>query len=154
MFSLQTIAIIAIGFVALLTLTLHLILDFRLRKLFKTGKTENIDEVLIAYRKAIEDIYEISDEFKKSLENHESRIRQKVNTPKTLRFNALNDIAGSQSFTTKMIDEEGNGVIISTLHAREKTSIFAKPVNIWSTEQELSKEEQELLDGKNKKQTK
>jgi hypothetical protein len=120
-------------------------LSHRLKKLFSRGKAENIDEVLVAYKAAIEDIYENIDEMKKALENHEGRIRKTVTTPKTVRFNAWNDVSGNQSFATRLTDEEGNGVLISTLYAREKTSIFAKPVQNGTTEQELTDEEKQIL---------
>lgn len=141
----EVIAIIAIGLISVLTLTLHLILYFRLKKLFKAGVAQNIDDILIAYRVAIEDLYENLDKTNVTLDNHENRIKKSVITPKTIRFNAWGDVSGNQSFTTRMTDEEGNGVIVSTLYAREKTSIFAKPVSNWSAEQELSDEEKELL---------
>lgn len=141
----EIIAIIAIGIVSVFTLSLHLILYFRLKKLFKSGKAQNIDDILVAYRVAIEDIYESLDKTQEVLENHENRIKKTVKTPKTIKFNAWGDMSGAQSFTTRITDEEGNGVIMSTLYAREKTSIFAKPINNWSTEQELSDEEKELL---------
>lgn len=141
----EIIAIIAIGIVSVLTLALHLLLYTRVKKLFRGGKAQNIDDILVAYRVAIEDIYESLDQTKNIIDNHENRIKKAVTTPKTIKFNAWGDMSGAQSFTTKITDEEGNGVIMSTLYAREKTSIFAKPINNWSAEQELSDEEKELL---------
>lgn len=141
----ELIAIVAIGLISVLTLVLHLVLYFRLKKLFTSGKSQNIDDILIAYRVAIEDLYENLDKTNDTLSNHEDRIRRSVKTPKTIKFNAWGDVSGSQSFTTRIANEEGSGVIISTLYAREKTSVFAKPINKWSAEQELSDEEKELL---------
>ncbi|MBP6912343.1 MAG: DUF4446 family protein [Candidatus Pacebacteria bacterium] len=141
----EIIAIVAIGIVSVFTLVLHLVLYTRLKKLLKGGKAQNIDDILVAYRVAIEDIYESLDKTKETIDNHENRIKKSVKTPKTIRFNAWGDMSGAQSFTTKITDEEGNGVIMSTLYAREKTSIFAKPITNWSAEQELSDEEKELL---------
>lgn len=145
MFNAQLMAIIGIGALCVLTLVLHITLYFKLKKLFSRGKSESIDEVLVAYKGAIEDIYENVDEMKKTLENHESRIRRKITTPKTIRFNAWGDVSGTQSFSTRLTDEEGSGVVVSTLYAREKTSVFAKPVSAWSTEQELTDEEKQIL---------
>lgn len=145
MFNAQLLAILAIALLCIVTLILHLVLNNRLKKLFSRGKAESIEDILIAYKGAIEDIYENIDEIKKILENHESRIKQKVTSPKTVRFNAWGDMSGAQSFATRMTDEDGNGVVISTLHARERTSVFAKPVKNWSTEQELTDEEKKIL---------
>lgn len=145
MFNAQLLAIFAIALLSIVTFILHLVLNNRLKKLFSRGKAESIEDILVAYKGAIEDIYENIDEIKKVLENHEVRIKQKVTSPKTVRFNAWGDMSGAQSFATRMTDEDGNGVVISTLHARERTSVFAKPVKSWSTEQELTDEEKNIL---------
>lgn len=145
MFNAQLLAILAIGVLTVITFILHLVLNNRLKKLFSRGKAESIEDILIAYKGAIEDLYENIDEIKKALENHENRLKQKVTSPKTIRFNAWGDMSGAQSFATRITDEEGNGVLVSTLHARERTSVFAKPVKNWSTEQELTDEEKKIL---------
>jgi hypothetical protein len=43
------------------------------------------------------------------------------------------------------LNDEGDGVIISSLYARDRMSIFAKPIKGGKSEFELSTEEQEVL---------
>lgn len=45
-----------------------------------------------------------------------------------VRFNPFGDTGGDQSFAMALLDEENNGVVISSLHGRAGTRIYGKPV--------------------------
>lgn len=62
------------------------------------------------------------------------------------RFNPFSDTGGDQSFCLCMLDENLDGFVISSLHSRENTRIYAKKIlSGKSAEQTLSKEEQEVI---------
>lgn len=64
----------------------------------------------------------------------------------TIRFNPYgSDGSGKQSFATALVDEHGDGVVISSLYVREQCRIFAKPIKGLSSPYELSREEQQAL---------
>lgn len=62
-----------------------------------------------------------------------------------VRYDAFQNITGEQSFSLALIDERGNGVVISALHARSDTRIYAKQLEAWRSEHSLSAEEQQAL---------
>lgn len=62
-----------------------------------------------------------------------------------LRFNPYEDTGGDQSFTIALLNKKGSGVVMTSLHARSGTRIFAKPVTLGKGKYELSKEEEEVL---------
>lgn len=62
-----------------------------------------------------------------------------------LRFNPFRDTGGDQSFALALADEGGNGVIISSLHSREVTRVYAKPLVGWQTNYPLTDEEQQAI---------
>lgn len=45
-----------------------------------------------------------------------------------LRFNPFPETGSDLSFALALLDERNNGFVISSLHSREKTRIYAKPV--------------------------
>lgn len=45
-----------------------------------------------------------------------------------IRYNPFSDTGGNQSFVLALLDGEGTGIIITSLHSREATRVFAKPV--------------------------
>ncbi len=63
-----------------------------------------------------------------------------------LRFNPYDDTGGDQSFTLAMLNADGDGLVLTSLHARSGTRIFAKPVVKGNAgKHELSKEEKEVI---------
>ena len=44
-----------------------------------------------------------------------------------------------------LLNDEGNGVVISSLYSRDRTSLFAKPIKAGQSEFELTKEEKNVL---------
>lgn len=63
-----------------------------------------------------------------------------------LRYNPYNDTGGDQSFTICLLDNQGFGVVITSLHARSGTRIYAKPVEAGKAGKfQFSKEEAEVI---------
>lgn len=54
-------------------------------------------------------------------------------------------MGSKQSFATALLNEHGDGVVISTLYSRERTSVFAKPIKKFDSEYELTPEETQAL---------
>ncbi len=63
----------------------------------------------------------------------------------TVRYNAFADVGGKQSFATALVSEDGSGVVISSLYARERMNVYAKPLIDFGSEYELSAEEARAL---------
>jgi hypothetical protein len=62
-----------------------------------------------------------------------------------VRYNAFDDTGGNQSFALAMTDGDGNGFVLSSLHARAGTRVYAKAVTGGRAETHLSDEESAAL---------
>lgn len=63
-----------------------------------------------------------------------------------VRFNPFSDTGGNQSFSLVLLDGHHNGIVISSLHGRDETRLFVKPVrNGKAGGHELSTEEQRAI---------
>lgn len=62
-----------------------------------------------------------------------------------VRYQAFPNVGGDQSFSLALVDAQGNGAMLSGLHAREMTRVYVKPLIQWRTSYGLSAEEQEAL---------
>lgn len=63
-----------------------------------------------------------------------------------VRFNPFSDTGGNQSFTLALLDGQDNGFVLSTLHSRDQTRIYAKPVKEGKARGfDFSKEEKEAI---------
>ena len=63
-----------------------------------------------------------------------------------VRFNPFEDTGSNQSFALALLDADDDGVVISSLHARGGTRIYAKAVAAGRPEATLSEEEAQALD--------
>lgn len=62
-----------------------------------------------------------------------------------LRFNPFDDVGGDQSFALSLVDGYGNGVVMSSLHMRDLTRVYAKPLKNWEAEHHLTDEEKQAI---------
>jgi hypothetical protein len=62
-----------------------------------------------------------------------------------VRFNPFRDTGGDQSFAIALADGQGNGVILSSLHARDMTRVYAKPLEKWQSSYTLTDEEKQAI---------
>ncbi len=62
-----------------------------------------------------------------------------------VRYNPFEDTGGNQSFALALLDEHGDGFVMSSLHARNQTRVYAKGVRAGQPDSAMSGEEQEAL---------
>lgn len=62
------------------------------------------------------------------------------------RFNPFEDMGGDQSFILCLLDQNNSGVIITSLHNRDITRVYAKPIKSGEGENfTLSKDEKSAI---------
>ena len=62
-----------------------------------------------------------------------------------VRFNPFRDTGGDQSFAIAVLDDRRDGIVLSSLHGRAYTRIFAKPVENGASRHNLSDEETQAI---------
>ena len=122
-----------------------LFLEIRLRRFFKGEDGKNLEKVLTALIRSLQNLEKGAKISENHLENIEQRLQKCVQNPKVVRFNPFSDVGGAQSFTIALLDEKKNGLVISSLYGREINRIYAKPVLKGDSEYQLSKEEKEAV---------
>lgn len=58
-----------------------------------------------------------------------------------VRFNPFADTGGDQSFCLAVLDYQGNGWVISSIHARTGSRVYAKQITLGQSSHNLSDEE-------------
>lgn len=133
--------------IVLILLVWVLRLELRLNR-FRVGKgAKTIDESLSNISHALSVCNDFRNEAEKWLKELDRRVCGSVRGVSTMRFNPFKGTGsgGNQSFATALLNERGDGVVISSLYSRDHMSVFAKPVKQFSSEYELSDEEKEAL---------
>jgi hypothetical protein len=136
-------------FLALISLIFAILIHVRLKKtqrnletLFAGKKAVDLETVLLnhsneitAIDKEIQELFEISNK----IHNLSQRSIHKVGI---IRFNPFKDIGGDQSFAIALLDGKDSGITISSLHTREGTRIYSKPVTKGESEKYTLTEEE------------
>jgi hypothetical protein len=105
--------------------SLEAVLDAHLDKVFEVGR--ELDE--LAARSVV-------------LEAGARKMIQRVGL---VRYNPFEETGGNQSFALAMLDARGDGIVVSSLHARAGTRVYAKAVTNGRAEAALSDEESEAV---------
>jgi len=117
----------------------------RLKKFFMGKKTKDLEDVVLELKETIEKLSKANDGLSKEVTVIQAKLKKSVRGLETIRFNPFPDQGGNQSFAISMMNEEGDGLVLSSLYSRERMSVFAKPVKAGKSEYELTEEEAEAL---------
>jgi len=63
-----------------------------------------------------------------------------------VRYDAFGDRGGHLSWSLALLDDGGDGAVLTSIHGRSDARAYAKNITGWSCEQQLSPEEQEAID--------
>jgi hypothetical protein len=62
-----------------------------------------------------------------------------------VRYDAFSDMGGRLSWSLALLDESGDGVVLTSIHGRSEARTYAKNIAGWSCDQQLSPEEAEAV---------
>ena len=121
------------------------ITEKRLKRFFLGKKAKDLEDTITILEQEISKINKAKDNIEKEISIMNSKLRKSIRGLETIRFNPFPDQGSNQSFAIGMLNEEGDGLVISSLYSRERMSVFAKPIKSGKSEYELSSEEKEAL---------
>jgi hypothetical protein len=117
----------------------------RLRRILSDNGTAGLDEILDGQAKRIEQLLTRVDGLNALEQELEASSRLALQKVGIVRFNPFQDSGGDQSFAIALLDQGGTGIVISSLHGRAETRIFAKQVVNGRSTHSLSDEEQQAI---------
>lgn len=116
----------------------------RLRRLLTEGEGGGLDAIA-AELERVDRLGERVDALNALQRELERTGQQAIQRVGVVRFNPFTDSGGDQSFAIALLDALGNGVVLSSLHGRADTRIFAKQVRSGRSKHQLSAEEEEAI---------
>jgi hypothetical protein len=114
-------------------------------QLNKEAKNISVEEILKELRKEQDkhtQYIKILEDTVNTQDNASETFFQKIGFR---RYNPFHETGGDQSFILVLLDRNNNGVVLSSLHQRDLTRVYAKLVTGGESEHKLSKEEKEVL---------
>ena len=145
--NIEQIIILVLILLIVVLATLVIRLEYKMKHFLVSKSARTIDDSLDDINERTKEIERFRTELEIYLNTVEIRLRKSVQAVHTLRFNPFKGTGGggNQSFATAFVNEEGNGVVISSMYSREHVSVFSKPIKKFIPEFELSEEESTVL---------
>jgi len=150
------IAALAAGGVAILALLLALVLFAKLRRV-RSAQTavlgtsgerdlvthaEGLEIAFVELRELVESTFS---QVQQRLEADENRIARGISRTAVIRYDAYGEMSGRQSSSMALLDEQGTGVVLSSILHRDQARLYVKGVRDGTPELELSPEEDEAV---------
>ena len=143
--------LIVAGFLVLLLVAV-LIQSIRLgrtrrayRKLLAGEEGGSLQEILDQHIGSVREASGRMDDMNTMLEYLEQRTRGSLQHIGLVRFNPFEDTGSDQSFAIALLDDRKDGIVLSSLHGRANTRVFAKPVENGASRHALSTEESQAI---------
>lgn len=144
----QTYLMWAAGAIALISLATNVVLNLRLNRLDRVRKEffagdlgKDLEQVLVDQNRSITKLASDLDNLR--MQATDLFILNKNNLQKIgfIRYNPFDDAGGNISFALALLNAHDDGVVISSLHGREGTRMYAKSVKAGKSESKLTEEE-------------
>ena len=108
---------------------------------FSQGRKEDVVTLLDAH---IAEVEALRDEV--AMMNQENRqlrtlISKTLSRVGVVRYDAFDDMGGRLSFSAALLDEHGDGIVVTAMNGRQQTRTYAKPVRKGGSSHHLSREE-------------
>ena len=148
------VAIIAIGAaaVALIGLVLAAVLAVRIRRMRRQYVVlqagDDDQSFLDAVSRQNDEVVQLRSEvasLSTSVDSLRVDLADAIRHVAVVRYDAFNDMGGRMSFSAALLDDAGDGVVISSINGRTETRTYAKGVKGGSSEADLSPEEVQVI---------
>ncbi|MCO5386231.1 MAG: DUF4446 family protein [Desulfosporosinus sp.] len=145
-------AVSVLAFLLLIVFILSIVLYRRMKRFegsyisvqtFMNG--QQMDALLNEYVHKVTEIEQDVNRCNERLTPIELKLRASIDRAELLRFRAFEDVGSDLSFAVAFLNQDCNGLVISSIYSREEARIYAKPINGGQSVYSLSDEEKEVI---------
>lgn len=120
-------------------------LSARLAALTRGSDARSLEAILEAHLTRVHEVVRDLDAVEARTALLERDLKLAFSRVGLVRFNPFEDTGGNQSFALALLDAHLDGFVVSSLHARNMTRVYAKAVAGGKSEASLSDEEAQAL---------
>lgn len=111
----------------------------------KGANAKQVEDLLKKYSKDVDKSLSQIDELAGFVAKLHKTQKLALSKVALLRFNPFGDTGGDQSFCLAILDHTNSGFVISAVHARSGTRVYAKDIYNGESKHHMSKEEMKAL---------
>lgn len=110
---------------------------------FLSGET--LDDLLKEYLTKSQGLEEHLNDARIRLSQVEEKLKSAVDKAALVRFNAFDNMGSDLSFSMALVNQEGSGLVLSSLNSREESRVYAKPLRQGESQYSLINEERQAI---------
>jgi hypothetical protein len=148
----EILAVLVVAFLVLLLAVWVGFLEYRYQalansfRLLMTGRGgADLEATLIDYVARMDRVEQVAKTMEDRSLQLETRQPYHLQHVGVIRFNPFQDKGGDQSFVVAILDDHADGVVLSGLHSRMDSRVYAKPVVSGQSNYTLTGEEKEAI---------
>ena len=137
---------------AVLALLLAVVATLRLRKMRRTytvlqgdGGSDSFVEIVARKSAQVDDLREDVTQVHQRLDAVQASLADAISHIAVVRYDAFSDMGGRMSFSVAMLDDIGDGLVLTSINGRTETRTYAKGVKAGASEASLSPEEEQVV---------
>jgi hypothetical protein len=140
---------LGVGVVALAIATSVLVMLRRIRRdltlLAADDGAPSFVEAVARKTEQVQDLRAEVDDLSALLARTRTELADAIRHVSVVRYDAFGDMGGRLSFSAAMLDDGGDGLVLTAIHGRAETRSYIKGVKGGTTEASLSPEEQQAV---------
>jgi hypothetical protein len=120
-------------------------LDQIRKEFLSSGQGTNLEEVLVSQNRFLNQLRTDHDELAGRVRDLLALNQSNYQKIGFVRYNPFDDAGGNISFVLSLLNGHDDGVVISSLHGRDGTRVYAKSVRSGKSESQLTEEEEQAI---------
>lgn len=144
--------IIGLFVITLILIILYIRTQMKVKKLYRTydrfmrGKDmESMEETVWSQFDRIEKLEESDQKMQREISRIFENMKNVYQKTGMVKYDAFREMSGKLSYALALLDQENNGVMISSMYSREGCYSYIKEINHGESHINLSEEEKEAL---------
>ena len=109
------------------------------------GGQQNLESNLERYYDEVKELTKQQSSMTSKLQQLQDQANLASQKISVVRFNPFGDTGGDQSFSLAVLDAQDSGYVVTSIHGRQGTRVYIKPVDFGKSKYKLSVEEQRAL---------
>ena len=120
-------------------------LEKKFRKMTRGTENSNLEEIIEKYMEKIDGTSNEIAMIKEKTEQINNKITKCIQKVEIIRYKAFDDVGSDLSFSIVLLDENDDGILITSIYGRNESTIYSKPIDKGISRYELSEEEKQVL---------
>lgn len=144
--------IIAVGVFSLISIIGMFIVLSKVKKLNKRideltrGKdVQSMEDIILNFFERIEKLESAEERISLDIEKIKNKLKTTYQKSGLVKYDAFREMSGALSYSLALLDQENNGVLITSMYSREGCYTYAKEILNGESKLNLSEEEQDAL---------